>query len=175
MKSKDYCVKYSYHVCEYLQKKKKKKKKKRKKDYCNDMYIILCVNSVVHELLLFNHSHLAVLSAILIIVSMAFLLWFLPNQCLTGPYIKTLQQTPLSQPLLVYSLHSIYIYIIYIYIYILYTHTHTHTHREEEGDYNTEIKVACCCDNQGILHFEDSQPYKWNKKVVQKETLNIKH
>ena len=52
---------------------------------------------VAHELLLFVHNHLAVLSVVLIIASMAFLFfWFLSNQCLPGPCIEILQWNPLE-------------------------------------------------------------------------------
>ena len=47
------------------------------------MYVTLYVYFVAHELLLFNHGHLAVLSVVLVIVSMAFLFFgsFQTNVC----------------------------------------------------------------------------------------------
>ena len=127
MKSTNFHVKYLYHVY---------KKKKRFKVIIK-MYILLCDNFVAHELL-FNHSHLAVLSAVLTIVSKAFL-FLVPDKPMSD---WAWQLNPLSQPLLAYNLHTIHYFCISLRV----THICTSSH----GTVNSHIYLFILFENINI-------------------------
>ena len=108
------------------------------------MYVILCVNFVAHELLLFNHSYLAVLTVVLIVISMSFLFFFFfcsfqTNVC-QGLASRLCNKTPWAN-LLAYSLHTTHFFFFFL-----------HFSRSSSYSYFFRSWASSTCSSHGTVN-----------------------